>query len=403
MNAEAVFHGPLSFPHPAAQCIPFSRHTAPGVRSGAVVRVLMVSRARYTVPLAPDLRRKFEALEAAGLDLRVLAAAASPQPADPVFRLAPPASPRALDGLLYYLRLPGRVARELRTFRPDVVLVQGVHECTAVLLARALARSRVRVVLDVQGNWRAATRLYGSSLRNLLNPLSDLLGRIAIRRADAVRTIGPYTTRLVQELGRDPDATLPTYVDSVAVSARPPAPVPDAPCALFVGVLERYKGIDTLLDAWPLVLARIPNAMLRIVGRGRRSVRVAAEAGPRLEWTESLSNEEITQAIDDSSLLVLPSPMEGLGRVTIEAFARGRAVVGVRDGGTADLVEDGRNGLLVGAGDPHQLADALVRVLGDHELAVRLGAHALESTEGWLLEPDAWAARFASILGGPHR
>ena len=381
MNAEAVFHEPLSFPHPAAQCIPFSRHTAPGVRSGAVVRVLMVSRARYTVPLAPDLRRKFEALEAAGLDLRVLAAAASPQPADPVFRLAPPSSPRA----------------------PDVVLVQGVHECTAVLLARALARSRVRVVLDVQGNWRAATRLYGSSLRNLLNPLSDLLGRIAVRRADAVRTIGPYTTRLVQELGRDPDATLPTYVDSVAVSARPPAPVPDAPCALFVGVLERYKGIDTLLDAWPLVLARIPNAMLRIVGRGRRSVRVAAEAGPRLEWTESLSNEEITQAIDDSSLLVLPSPMEGLGRVTIEAFARGRAVVGVRDGGTADLVEDGRNGLLVGAGDSHQLADALVRVLGDHELAVQLGAHALESTEGWLLEPDAWAARFASILGGPHR
>src|SRR5438270_337110 len=138
MNAEAVFNEPLSFPHPAAQCTPFSRHTAPGVRSGAVVRVLMVSRARYTVPLAPDLRRKFEALEAAGLDLRVLAAAASPQPADPVFRLAPPASPRALDGLLYYLRLPDRA---VRAFRRRARALQGHRHAARRLAARACAHT----------------------------------------------------------------------------------------------------------------------------------------------------------------------------------------------------------------------------------------------------------------------
>lgn len=368
-----------------------------------MVRVLMVSRARYTVPLAPDLRRKFDAIEATGLDLRVVAASATPQPPDPVFRLAPPAAPRILDGLLFYLRLPGRVARELRGFRPDVVLVQGVHEGAAVLLARAAVRSRAKVVLDVQGNWQAATRLYGSPLRRLLNPLNDALGRVAVRRADAVRTIGPYTTRVVREAGREPEATLPTYVDSVAVSARPPVPVPAEPRALFVGVLEQYKGIDTLLDAWPLVAARLPEASLRVVGDGRRAARVAASVGPGVEWTQSLSNEEVAQALDDATVLVLPSPMEGLGRVTIEAFARGRAVVGVRDGGTADLVDDGRNGLLVDAGDSEQLADALVRVLGDHELAVRLGAAAGESTGGWLLEPDEWATRFAAILQGYNR
>ena len=64
----------------------------------------------------------------------------------------------------------------------------------------------------------------------------------------------------------------------------------------------------------------------------------------------------------------------GFGRVVVEAFCRGRAVVGSRVGGIPDLVEDGANGLLVDPGRREALADALVRVLSDRALAERLGA-----------------------------
>ncbi|HXR11144.1 MAG TPA: glycosyltransferase family 4 protein, partial [Gaiellaceae bacterium] len=199
----------------------------------------------------------------------------------------------------------------------------------------------------------------------------------------------------------EPIATLPTYVDRVAVAADP-VPLPAAPRALFVGALERCKGVDTLLDAWPIVAARLPDARLWIVGRGARAESMAArwsrEGATRVQWTPSLANGEVARALDESTVLVVPSAMEGMGRVVVEAFARGRPVIGTRGGGIADLVQDGRNGLLVDPGDPAQLADALVRVLEDGALASRLGAGALESTDGWLFGADEWAVRFRDLV-----
>ena len=149
-------------------------------------RVLFVSRERFRLPLDDTQRRKWDAVGEL-LDYRIVAAA---QPGSPThaerFRLARPTRPSALDGALYYLRLPWRVARELRSFQPDVVIAQNVHETAIVLGARSVVRSRARVVLDMHGDWRAATRLYGSRLRALLNPVNDLVGPFAIRSFDHI-------------------------------------------------------------------------------------------------------------------------------------------------------------------------------------------------------------------------
>src|SRR5207248_1701004 len=149
---------------------------APYPRAGHVKpRVLFVSREWFTLPLEGVQRRKWDAL-AEVLEPRVLAAAPAGMPTrDERFRLVGRMRPRFLDGALFYLLLPWRIARQLREFRPDAALVQGVHETAAFLVARRLAGTQTKVILDVQGDWRAATRLYGSSLRRLLNPLSDAL------------------------------------------------------------------------------------------------------------------------------------------------------------------------------------------------------------------------------------
>src|SRR5439155_18783795 len=138
-----------------------------------------------------------------------------------------------------------RIARELRAVRPEAAIVQGVHESTAFLLARRLAGARTKLILDVQGDWHETTRLYGSPLRRLLNPVNDALAPLAVRGADAVRTVSTQTTGLVRSLGVAPAAVFPSYVDAEAFLERPPAPLPDPPSAVFVGVLERYKAFDT--------------------------------------------------------------------------------------------------------------------------------------------------------------
>ncbi|HEX5246731.1 MAG TPA: glycosyltransferase family 4 protein [Gaiellaceae bacterium] len=359
-------------------------------------RTLFVSRERFRLPLDDTQRRKWDAV-GERLDYRIVAAAqrGSPTSTDRL-SLAAPAS--VLDGPRYYLSLPVRVARELRSFRPDVAVVQGVHEATAFMAARALARVDSKLVLDVQGDWHAATRLYGSSARRLLTPLNDALGPFAVRRADAVRTLSPFTSSLVRGLGREPAGEFPPFVDREIFLADLPAALPARPQALFVGVLERYKGFDALAEAWPKVAAAVPGAQLHVVGRGTLAPLARALAGEDAIWTESLDATGVARALDESTLLCLPSRAEGLGRVVVEAMCRGRSVVGGDAGGIPDLVEDGSDGLLVLPGDRDALAAALVRVLGDGELAARLGAGARAKGERLAVTPAQYADNVAAVV-----
>jgi glycosyltransferase involved in cell wall biosynthesis len=364
-------------------------------------KVLLVGRTRYALPLNESLRRKFDALRAV-IDLRVLGSAAPGSPsADGTFQLVRPIRPRVLDGLAFHLALPFRSARELRRFRPDAVVVQGAHEAAAVLLGRALARSRARVVLDVHGDWRTATRLYGSPARNLLNPVADRVAAVAVRRADAIRTVSDYTTDLVRGAGVEPAAVFPAFMDLEPFVERPPEPLPERPQALFIGVLELYKNVDGLVEAWRIASSRVPDARLRIVGKGARAALVeqlVAELPAQTVWDEVLTTEEVARALDQATVLVLPSRSEGMGRVIVEALCRGRPVVASRVGGIRDLIHDGENGILVEPGDTAALADALVRVLSDRSLAERLAAEARTSVESWLATPEEYAERLRSLV-----
>lgn len=364
-------------------------------------RLLFVARTRYSLPLSASLARKFEPL-ASHFELRVLGTAGDRrQGGDPRFHLYAPVRPAFLEGLAFHLLLPLRVARQLKRFQPDAMLVQGTHETVAALIGRSLARSRTKLILDIHGDWHTVTRLYGSPLRRLLSPLADSLARFALRRADAVRTISDFTTNLVRNEGVEPTAVFPAYVDLGAFLTPPRVPLPDRKQVLFVGVLERYKGIDVLLAAWRDVVTRIPDAVLVVVGRGRLepAVRQAmVELGERLVWREAISQPEVAELLDASTALVLPSRSEGLPRIVMEAFCRGRPVIGARSGGIPDLVLDGVNGLLVECENRAELAQALVNVLDRPSLAKQLADGAATSDGAWKATAEEFAERNAALV-----
>lgn len=363
-------------------------------------KLLMVGRTRYSLPLSPSLERKFDALSKE-LDVRILASAGGVRGSDQRFRLVRKVRPRALDGPSFYASLPFRVARELREFRPDAVLAQGAQEAALVALGRMLARVPTRVIADIHGDPAAPTRLYGSPLRKALAPLADALARRGLRRADGVRTISAYTSGLVRGAGVEPTATFAAFMDLEPFLETAPTSPPARPAALFVGVLERYKAVDVLAEAWRLAAPRLPNATLHIVGRGAmREVpeSLVAELPHQTRWTEALPTPEVARALDEATVLVLPSRSEGLGRVVVEAFCRGRGVVASNVGGIPDIVEDGETGLLVPPGDPAALADALVRVLSDRSRAEQLGAAARVAVEPWLATPEDYARQICDLL-----
>jgi glycosyltransferase involved in cell wall biosynthesis len=357
-------------------------------------RVLFVSR-RVRMPLADGERRKWDAMRDE-VDFRMLAAGV---PDGREFRLV--GEPRVLAGPAYYAALPQRIARELRDFRPHAVVAQGAHETAASLAARKLARVPAAVIADVHGDFRTPTRLYGSRVRSMLNPLADRVATTALRRADAVRTISDFTTGLVRGEGVEPTDVFPAYVDLTVFLEDPPAPLPDAPRALFVGVLQRYKNIDGLVATWRRVVALQPDARLLLVGAGRERALVeqlVRELPDNVTWQERLPQPEVKRALDESTLLVLPSRSEGLPRIVIEAFCRGRPVVGTRAGGIPDIVEHDVNGLLVDRGDTEGLAHAIIRLLTDASLAERLAQGAHASSDLWTMSPEEFARRVRELV-----
>ena len=272
-----------------------------------------------------------------------------------------------------------------------------------MLVALAFVRrNRPSVIVETHEDWRAATRLSGSRGRLLLAPVADRIARYALRRADALRALSPYTAALAErEAGVPPLESFPAYSDLSAFVERPPQPLPEIPTALYVGMLERTKGIATLAEAWPLVAAAVPGARLAIVGRGAQADlvdRLQDDFPESVDHHERLLPSEVAAAMDVATCLVLPSRSEGLPRVILESFSRGRCVVASRVGGVADVVEDGESGFLLEIGDAEALADALIRVLSDRELAARLGAAAHDASLRLHLSADDFAARVRSLV-----
>ncbi len=351
-------------------------------------KALFVGRTRFSLPLAAGLARKWEAI-GERIDYRVLGCGES---GDARFELVPPVSPRLLDGVAFYVLLPFRVRRSLRRMRPQAVFAESPQIGAGVVVGRALAgRPRPKLVVEVHGDWRYATRLYGSPARKLVAPLSDALSRWALRRADAVRALSPFTARLVEETtGRPATGSFVAFTDLEAFTARPPLPVPDG-SLLYVGALEQAKGIETLARAW----RSLSHGRLVVVGQGSLAPLVERLG---VEHVSGLSPEEVAVRMDVATVLVVPSLTEGLGRVIVESFARGRGVVASATGGIEDLVTDGVEGLLVPPGDADALAAALTRALAEPGLAARLGSAGRARFDALDLSLESYADQLAALV-----
>jgi glycosyltransferase involved in cell wall biosynthesis len=346
-----------------------------------------------SLPLAPWLQTRWDALSEV-FDVRVLNAGVGA--GDPRFRLLPVSSAR------FYPSLPFVVADELRRAPAAAIVASDPYVGLEAHLGRRLARSSSKLIVEVHGDPRTFTRLYGSPARKLVSPLADAIARRGIRAADATRAVSTFTSAIVEEVRGEPaTASFLAYSDLAAFADSPPLPVPDVRRVVFVGALEPYKNIDGLAEAWRRVTPSIPDAVLSIVGEGSRLPvveRLVADLPGRVEYRPRLLPSEVAEELDAARALVLPSWPEGLGRVVLEAFARGRAVIGTNGGGIPDIVTDEVDGLLIPRADVDALAAALRRALEDRVLCERLGSAARETYGRWHQTPEDFARNYRQLV-----
>ena len=328
---------------------------------------------RYRLPLEPALGRKFDAL-GRRTRLRVLGAAPRGTPVgDETFTLQRGRRSPALDAPAFYGALPLRVARELRREPADAILAQSPYEALAAFAGRALARSDSAVVVEIHGDWRTWARVYGSPARAVVAPLADRAALIAVRHADAVRTLSAFTTRMARSAGVEPTGTFTTYTDLTAFSEPPVRRSPPARRAL--------RRCPRALQEHPRDRGRVASrstaraaATLHLVGDGRTAT--CRRAGPRppgsVTWEPRLETPAVVRRSTTRGCCCSPRAPRA-ARVVLEALCRGRAVVGARAGGSRTSSGPSETGLLVDPERPDEIADALVRILSDRALAERLG------------------------------
>ena len=159
-----------------------------------------------------------------------------------------------------------------------------------------------------------------------------------------------------------------------------------------IGTLTHEKGIDSLIEALPAVIAHHPGLQLYIVGAGPMEARLRQATG-RLEVDSAVHFagvvEDVRPWLSAFDLLVQPSRSEGLALAVLEAMAMGVPVLATDVGGMAEAIEDGVNGKLISAGDAAELAVALSAALVDRSKSKAMGNAGTESVKGFSMEYSA--------------
>jgi glycosyltransferase involved in cell wall biosynthesis len=167
------------------------------------------------------------------------------------------------------------------------------------------------------------------------------------------------------------------------------------PLVLTPARLDAQKGHDSLLKA----VQQVPEATFLLAGEGPERERLEASAAQLgiVDRVRFLGRrEDVPELLAACDVFALPSLYEGSSLAVLEAMAAGIPIVSSAIGGTEELIDDGRSGLLVAPGDPDALAAALRRVLGDGELRKRLAARARERVEAGLTR-EAMATRVEGV------
>ena len=150
----------------------------------------------------------------------------------------------------------------------------------------------------------------------------------------------------------------------------------DGGLVVFAGTLTAKKGVGPLLQAWPTVLKGRPDARLLLYGKGdpgpwRSSLPESCR--PSVEFRGHASQEELQRVYQTARAAVFPSFAEAFALAPMEAMANCCPTIYSKHTSGPELIEDGRDGLLIDPKRPEEIANAIERLLGNDDDAERLG------------------------------
>ena len=214
----------------------------------------------------------------------------------------------------------------------------------------------------------------------LMKMYNHSLGRLSLMKADKIIAVTRLEADfLVKVAGARPDKirVIPEGVDLNLFRPKT-AEIGSEKVLLFVGRVAPEKGLIHLIRAMPKVVSAFPSASLLIVGEDQGIQRELMKVAEGLKVKKAIHflgpkfGSELARIYQRATIFVLPSVYETFGLAALEAMATGLPIVTTKVGGIPELVEDNYNGILVSPRDHDALAEAIIKLLSDPELRLKI-------------------------------
>lgn len=304
--------------------------------------------------------------------------------------------------------------RVLKEYKPDLIHLHVMHEITSSVL---FLLKKYPTVMTLHGSetflsklvlWKLKPgnfkhHIYDKKDLNLVgkftyfyfNSIQKFFYKLVLKNVDIFIAPSKYIQNLA-ETDVSPIIHLPNLIDLQQFHE-----LTNNYNLLFVGRLEKIKGVEFLVQAISFIIKVFPQTTLTIVGEGRNKTGLfklvkQLELEKHIQFRDWVEHKDIDIYYEKASIVVLPSVgPENFPTVCNEAMSAGRPVIGTNVGGIPEIIDDGVNGFLVEPKNPKQIAEKVIKLFSEESLLKELGRNARKKSEE--LSPEKYVDKLGKI------
>ena len=295
--------------------------------------------------------------------------------------------------------------RVLKEYKPDLVHLHVIHEITPSAL---FLLKKYPTVITLHGHETFISKLLiwclkpsnfktdSYNTKNLnktgkltyfyFNYVQKFLYKLAFKNVDIF--IAP--SKYIQNIAKcdvSPIIHLPNFIELLQFHE-----ITNNYNLLFIGRLEKTKGVEFLIQAISFIIKVFPQTTLTIVGGGGNKADLfnlakKLQLEKHIQFRGWVEHKDLDSYYEKASIVVIPSVVpENFPTVCNEAMSAGRPVIGTNAGGIPEIIDDGVNGYLVEPENPEQIAEKVIKLFSEEKLLKELGRNARKKAEEFSIE-----------------
>lgn len=295
----------------------------------------------------------------------------------------------------------------LKKYKPDIVHLHTMHQITPSVL---FLLKKYPTVMTLHGPETFLSQLllwcirpvdlkyyYDNQKLNMMGRVSLLFNHIqkaiyklALRNVDLFIAPSRYMKNVASN-DLSPIIYLPNFIEL----SKEFHEIQNKYNLLFVGRLEKVKGIEFLIRAIPFIIKVFPQTTLTVIGEGQNKENLLnltkdLHLEKHIHFVGWVKNKDLDIYYQRASIVVIPSVWpENFPTVCNEAMSAGRPVIGTNIGGIPEIIVDGVNGYLVEPQSPEQIAEKAIKLLSDEDLLQEFGENARKKAGEYTIEEYA--------------